>query len=58
MVRRTALWQAYDEVLIATCRMVEVSTCLDTVPLDHRAVERVRTEVALELAGVCLPSSV
>jgi hypothetical protein len=51
--RQRGLLMAYDDVLIATARALDVPQALDTLPpgLD-RDLERVRVEGALEAAGL------
>ena len=55
MAKHTALWAAYDEVLVDACYALGVSTALTSTPEGlERESERLRTEYALERAGVRL----
>jgi hypothetical protein len=55
MARRRAIVAAYDEALLDACRALGVPTELDQVTdALERESERLRTEAALERAGVTL----
>jgi hypothetical protein len=54
-VRRTGTLRAYDDVLSATCRALEVPTRLAELPDGvERDVERLLAEAAVEHAGIPL----
>jgi hypothetical protein len=51
----TALLQAYDEVLEATCARLELPAHVRELPIGlDRDIERLRTEAAVEEAGIPL----
>jgi hypothetical protein len=51
----TALMQAYDEVLEATCARLELPVHLRELPIGlDRDIERLRTEAAVQEAGIPL----
>ncbi|MCV2489644.1 hypothetical protein OF117_09725 [Geodermatophilus sp. YIM 151500] len=53
MVRRRALWAAYDDVLIEAAELLQVPHALDSTPDGRsREVERLRLLAALEAAGL------
>ena len=54
MVQQSDAIAAYDEVLMATARALDVPTGLDELPEGsfHREAERLRLEQALERAGL------
>jgi len=53
-VRRVALLAAYDETLLDACLVVGVDAPLATSAGSDRALARLRTEAALEDAGIAL----
>jgi hypothetical protein len=54
-LRLTALMEAYDDVLEATCARLELPSHLRELPIGRdRDIERLRTEAAIQEAGISL----
>jgi hypothetical protein len=54
-LRLTALMEAYDDVLEATCARLELPSHLRELPIGRdRDIERLRTEATLQEAGISL----
>ncbi len=54
MAKRRGIMAAYDDALVDACKTLEVTTELNQVEGFEHEIERIRTEQALEHAGVCL----